>query len=357
MSQESDQQPLLAADGGSCSEIANPRSRVASEEYKKERRPGEGLAQGERDGENSAPLRYAAPLGGRKGAMLRSLPVLFVLSLVSIVVGVYVAFHIAPLLQQHDVDPAAFSRGLGEFVAFCILLVLFLACVALSVFVNPGTSEAGDYPVEHTVEIKSSGAARVCKWCAVPKPDRAHHCRVCRSCVLRMDHHCPWLANCVGWGNHKYFMLLLFYGTLTCLFVGVTMMESVIKVVGEPKAAFADLFALLLGSTLDFLLFVVLLLFGCFHLYLLTKGMTTIEFCEKRLKRSDVQPPPDMWNLGVWRNFNEAFGYNPFLWLIPVDNRRGDGKHFLPSQPGLSTYREDLEPGVSHQVPAAKVSG
>lgn len=30
-------------------------------------------------------------------------------------------------------------------------------------------------------------------------------------------------------------MLLLLYGTLTCLFVGGTMIESLVRVVGEPK--------------------------------------------------------------------------------------------------------------------------
>lgn len=30
------------------------------------------------------------------------------------------------------------------------------------------------------------------------KPARAHHCRVCKRCVLMMDHHCPWVNQCVS---------------------------------------------------------------------------------------------------------------------------------------------------------------
>lgn len=36
---------------------------------------------------------------------------------------------------------------------------------------------------------------RKCHCCMVYKPDRVHHCSVCGQCVLRMDHHCPWIAS------------------------------------------------------------------------------------------------------------------------------------------------------------------
>ncbi len=58
---------------------------------------------------------------------------------------------------------------------------------------------------------------------------RAHHCKYCGRCVLKMDHHCPWVNNCIGFRNYKFFMLFCMYTTLASCYVCVNMLAGLIS--------------------------------------------------------------------------------------------------------------------------------
>lgn len=82
----------------------------------------------------------------------------------------------------------------------------------MAVFTQPGTP-----PDQNVPEVVS-----ICKKCISPKPPRTHHCTICGKCILKMDHHCPWLNNCVGHHNHRYFFLFCVYMWVGTIYVSWT---------------------------------------------------------------------------------------------------------------------------------------
>ncbi|ETV88704.1 hypothetical protein H257_00224 [Aphanomyces astaci] len=55
-----------------------------------------------------------------------------------------------------------------------------------------------------------------CERCDADHPKRSEHCDTCQGCVVLMDHHCPWVNNCIGIGNAKNFILMLLYVVVLC---------------------------------------------------------------------------------------------------------------------------------------------
>ncbi|KAK4460700.1 palmitoyltransferase [Cladorrhinum samala] len=173
-----------------------------------------------------------------------------------------------------------------------VLYLLLNWCYTTAVFTPPG-STTNDHgystlpthaaPAATSFTVKANGEMRFCKKCQARKPDRAHHCSTCRRCVLKMDHHCPWLATCVGLRNHKSFLLFLIYTTLFSLycfaasaswvweeiFANTTYVDTMMPVNYIMLAVVSGIIGIVLGA------------FTGWHIYLATKGQTTIECLEK----------------------------------------------------------------------------
>ena len=49
------------------------------------------------------------------------------------------------------------------------------------------------------------------------------HCNTCGHCVEYFDHHCPYINNCLGYRNHKYFLVFI---CAYALFLIVIMLET-----------------------------------------------------------------------------------------------------------------------------------
>ncbi|XP_075716234.1 palmitoyltransferase ZDHHC2 isoform X4 [Rhinoderma darwinii] len=171
-----------------------------------------------------------------------------------------------------------------------------------------------------------SGAIRYCDRCQLVKPDRCHHCSVCDKCILKMDHHCPWVNNCVGFSNYKFFLLFLAYSLLYCLFIVATDLQYFIKFwtngLPDTQAKFHIMFLFFAAA-----MFSVSLssLFG-YHCWLVCKNRSTLEAFRSPVFRHGTDK--NGFSLGFSKNLRQVFGDEKKYWLLPLFTSLGDGCSF-----------------------------
>jgi len=296
--------------------------------------------------------------GARFDEPVKFLPVAFIVSLIVLLYYIYMVYHVAPRYFSTTGGGASQQQEGGsallELLVFNLVSGMLVVCYILAILVHPGIipdrdeDPSWDYASQENgastktlasvplpmLEWKRSGDRRQCKWCSKYKPDRCHHCRTCRTCILKMDHHCPWIYNCVGFRNSKYFFLLLFYSVIDCNLIVWTMLPSV-KAAADPATPFMTMFWLLFGETLASFVGLIVTLFFGFHIYLMLRAMTTIEFCEKSMKRSSYDR--NVYDNGCLNNMKAVLGNNVLLWLLPCSPPEGEGLYFVTEHTRLSS--------------------
>ncbi|KAL5019916.1 hypothetical protein ScPMuIL_002808 [Solemya velum] len=224
------------------------------------------------------------------------------------------------VIIRHLAIPTMSETLWGAVNVLLFNLIAFLMAVShmRAVFSDPGIvplpTNSLDFSDIHTGKSKPSlsDGWTVCMRCETYRPPRAHHCRVCRRCVRRMDHHCPWINNCVGEFNQKFFIQFLFYVGLASIYsVAMVITTWVIDpgVKGDIKHFRLIHSILLMIESLLFGLFVVAI--GCDQLTAIFNDETAVEQVKKE--------GPKRQKKSSFALLQEVFGRgHPLLWLFPM---------------------------------------
>lgn len=212
--------------------------------------------------------------------------------------------------------------GLGTAPGVLHLLFFLLMVFMLSLsYYKVSFTCPGFPPPDWQPEIESSDprepriAYSICSACDNVKPPRTHHCSICQRCILKFDHHCPWINNCVGYHNYKFYVLFLFYTLVTIVFAQYLIVMR--WLMGPSLKDFERISMAVIGILLLLFTFMVGSLLG-YHGYLITKNMTTIEYHQMTFRRHRNADIPHTWDIGCWRNFLDVLGPTALLWLLPV---------------------------------------
>jgi palmitoyltransferase len=116
------------------------------------------------------------------GRFLVLVVVLLVLSL-----GYVGFFVVLPDIAAFGSTSFFFHIACGLFIIYNIYFNYFLV-----VYTNPGNPSQS---LDSIAEEGDSLDYKTCKKCNKAKPPRTHHCSICKRCILKMDHHCPYVAN------------------------------------------------------------------------------------------------------------------------------------------------------------------
>ncbi|VDD79548.1 unnamed protein product [Mesocestoides corti] len=172
-----------------------------------------------------------------------------------------------------------------------VLLFNVISNFARATFMDPGYLPRGVPGEKVMVNDKSSpprplmyktvqinGISTRLKWCVtceIYRLPRCSHCSICKHCIDTFDHHCPWVNNCIGRRNYRFFFLFLLSLTFHMI---MTFTISLLFVLERQQnlmtteGIIANVILILVG-----LIFIPVMGLTGFHIYLVFNGLTTNE--------------------------------------------------------------------------------
>lgn len=209
---------------------------------------------------------------------------------IPIIAGLLFVFVLSTLLHTSFTDPGILPRSTPDEAANLEKQID-----------NSGGS--GYRPPPRTKEVLINGQTvklKYCFSCKMFRPPRTSHCSLCDNCVERFDHHCPWVGNCVGKRNYRFFyMFLLSLSFLTafifaCVITHLALRSQTVGLLNTLQETPASALELVVCF---FSVWSILGLSG-FHTYLVASNLTTNEDIKGSWssKHSDESTNPYSYN-------------------------------------------------------------
>ncbi|CAK68811.1 unnamed protein product (macronuclear) [Paramecium tetraurelia] len=198
--------------------------------------------------------------------------------------------------------------------AFCFCLLL-QACQIRASISDPGEVRQKSIPLK--LLLFHEMYDRKCRQCNSWKPPRAHHCKRCKKCIFKMDHHCVWINNCIGALNQKYFVLFLFY---LLLFILTVLGIHTIGICDYFMRSKRKILSIIMTMTITkFQIYSILVIIFCFTIII--SQMLLNQITAIRDNQTAVESIQDKFGRQQFfvNNFKQVFGDQEWYhWLLPT---------------------------------------
>ncbi|CAI5689951.1 unnamed protein product [Oreochromis niloticus] len=251
-------------------------------------------------------------------------------SCIPVIGGVLFVFVLITLLQTSFTDPGILPRATPDEAADIEKQI-------------DNTGNTSYRPPPRTKEVLINQQVvklKYCFTCKMFRPPRTSHCSLCDNCVERFDHHCPWVGNCVGKRNYRFFYtFIVSLSFLTAFIFGCVTTHLALRAQGGKGLVFALQESP--GSAVELVIcfFSVWSILGLsgFHTYLVASNLTTNE---------DIK--------GSWSGKSGEDVTNPYsqknifinccsVLCAPMPPSLIDRRGFLPTDESAQTGSADIE--------------